>query len=90
MKVIFGSSGWKMNIDLNAICKLEGKKEDIAECGKKKYKLAYPKAKIKKIFKLIIQNIYEDDKLDEIQGYLKKHSKGYEKIFSETRQKLGR
>lgn len=93
MKVLFGSynqwekSRWKMEIDLNKLCELEGKKEE-NDSGKRV--LAYPKGKLKKLFKLMIQNILDENELDEIQKYLKDHSRGYEKVFCEIRQKIGR
>ena len=93
MKVLFGSynqwekSRWKMKIDLNKLCELEGKKEE-NDSGKRV--LAYPKGKLKKLFKLMIQNILDENELDEIQKYLKDHSRWYEKVFCEIRQKIGR
>ena len=52
------------------------------------------KSKVRKLFKLMVQNIHNDSTLDEIQNYLKGHSKGhskgYEKLFYEIRQKNGR
>lgn len=92
MKVLFGSynqwekSGWRMEIDLDELCELEGKKEN--DAGKRV--AAYPKSKLKKLFKLMIQNIIDENELDEIQKYLKGHSNGYEKVFCEIRQKIGR
>lgn len=93
MKVLFGSynqwekSRWKMVIDLKELCELEGKKEENDAGG---YVTAYPKSKLKRLFKLMIQNILDENELDEIQKYLKDHSKGYEKVFCEIRQKIGR
>lgn len=93
MKVLFGSYNpwekprWEMVIDLKELCELEGKKE---ENNKGKRVLAYPKGKLKKLFKLMIQNILDENELDEIQKYLKDHSRGYEKVFCEIRQKIGR
>ena len=98
MKVVFGDSdtwnghNWKMEVDLSMICKLEGKKEYVTAYGddKRKYATSYPKSKVRKLFNLMVQNIYDDNTLDEIQNYLKGHSKGYEKLFYEIRQKNGR
>lgn len=93
MKILFGSYNpwekpkWKMAIDLKKLCELEGKKEE-NDSGKRV--LAYPKSKLKKLFKLMIQSIYDENELDKIQKYLKDHSKGYEKVFCEIRQKIGR
>ena len=95
MKVVFGNSdtwnghNWKMEVDLSVICKLEGKKEDVGN-SKCRYVVSYPKSKVRKLFNLMVQNIYDDNTLDEIQNYLKSHSKGYEKLFYEIRQKNGR
>lgn len=94
MKVVFGNSdtwnghNWKMEVDLSVICKLEGKKDK--NNSKCRYVVSYPKSKVRKLFNLMVQNIYDDDTLDEIQNYLKGHSKGYEKLFYEIRQKNGR
>lgn len=98
MKVVFGNSdtwnghNWKMEVDLSVICKLEGKKEDVGNKNNSKcrYVVSYPKSKVRKLFNLMVQNIYDDNTLDEIQNYLKGHSKGYEKLFYEIRQKNGR
>lgn len=93
MKVLFGSynqwekSRWKMEIDLKELCELEGKKEE-NDAGERV--TAYPKNKLKKLFKLMIQSIIDENELDEIQKYLKDNSKGYEKVFCEIRQKAGR
>ena len=93
MKILFGSynpwekSRWKMEIDLKELCELEGKKEE-NNAGKRV--MAYPNGKLKKLFKLMIQNILDENELDEIQKYLKDHSRGYEKVFCEIRQKIGR
>ena len=98
MKVVFGNSdtwnghNWKMEVDLSVICKLEGKKEDVTAYGdnKRRYVVSYPKSKVRKLFKLMVHNIHNDSTLDEIQNYLKGHSKWYEKLFYEIRQKNGR
>lgn len=93
MKILFGSYNpwekprWKMEIDLKELCELEGKKEE-NNAGKRV--MAYPNGKLKKLFKLMIQNILDENELDEIQKYLKGHSNGYEKVFCEIRQKIGR
>ena len=93
MKVLFGSYNqwekprWKMEIDLKELCELEGKKEE-NDAGKRV--MAYPKSKLKKLFKLMIQSVLDENELDKIQKYLKDNSKGYEKVFCEIRQKVGR
>ncbi len=93
MKVVFSNqsqwdANWKMEIDLEEICKLEGKKEDIFKGNGHGYtrKKVYPKSKVRKLFKLTIQNIYDVSGLDEIQDYLECHSKEYGKLFGELRQ----
>ena len=97
MKVVFGNqsqwdANWKMEIDLEEICKLEGKKEDIFKGNGHGYirKKVYPKSKVRKLFKLMIQNIYDVSGLDDIQDYLECHSKEYGKLFGELRQQIGR
>ena len=93
MKILFGSYNpwekprWEMEIDLKELCELEGQKEE-NNAGKRV--MAYPNGKLKKLFKLMIQNILDENELDEIQKYLKDHSRGYEKVFCEIRQKIGR
>lgn len=100
MKVVFGNqsqwdANWEMEIDLEEICKLEGKKEDIEDESYHYYRkrrgiVVYPKSRVRKLFKLMIQSIYDDGGLDEIQDYLEHHSKEYGKLFGELRQQIGR
>lgn len=92
MIVEFGRHDWKenwnMKVDLEQICSLEGKKEEVENSkGKYVYVVAYPVKKVRKLFTLMVKNIENEEKLDEIQQFLDKKSKKYAEIFKEIRQK---
>lgn len=81
---------WKMDINLDAVCKTEGKKVpqvDNHGYGTGRMVADYPIPKVKKLFKLIVDNISDEEQLDDISSYLKKNSKGFCKLFEEIRKK---
>lgn len=98
MKVTFSNTDpwkgtrWNMEVYLHAVCQLEGKKEEITKYGddRRKYAVVYPAVKIRKLFRLIVQNVCDFNELNRIQSYLNKNSRSYGKIFSEIRHKNGR
>lgn len=81
---------WKMDIDLQGICRLEGKKETVFgtdrnwNSGVRKNITIYPKSKVKKLFKLMVDHLGGDE-LDQIEKYLKDHSKTYADLFNQVR-----
>lgn len=83
-------SNWKMDINLENVCKSEGKKvpqiNDSGYCTGKMV-VDYPMSKVRKLFKLMVDNIQEDKELDEISAYLKQNSKSFCKVFEEIRKK---
>lgn len=92
MIVEFGSSDWNehwnMKVDLNWICESEGRKVDVRNSKGKWVKVVeYPVKKVRKLFTLMVKNIENEEKLDEIQQFLDKKSKKYAEIFKEIRQK---
>lgn len=92
MIVEFGSSDWNehwnMKVDLNLICSMEGKKEEVKNSkGKWVYVIAYPVKKVRKLFTLMMKYIENEEKLDEIQQFLDKKSKKYAEMFKEIRKK---
>lgn len=94
MIVEFGSSDWNehwnMKVDLNCICESEGRKvwgiDDSGNMTGKKV-IEYPVKKVRKLFTLMVKNIENEEKLDEIQQFLDKKSKKYAEIFKEIRKK---
>lgn len=92
MIVEFGSSDWNeqwnMKVDLNWICESEGKKVEVENSKGQWVKVAeYPVKKVRKLFTLMVKNIENEEKLDEIQQFLDKKSKKYAEIFKEIRKK---
>lgn len=90
MEVRFGHSDpwtknkWEMTIDLKAFCNLEGVKETNPETNKKY--LVYPLTKVKKLFKLMVQNM-EPEELNKVQEYLNSSSKSYAAVFKQIIEK---
>lgn len=92
MKVKFGHSDpwsrnkWEIELDLEAFCNLKGIK-GIDPQTNKKY-VIYPMRKIRKVFKLMVQTM-EQEELDTVHEFLKGKSTKYADLFQQIRQKGG-
>ncbi len=84
----FGSPSWHMQINLQHICELEGKKADIYTdrgnfIGRR---VVYPVTRVRKMLKLIFQEC-DQGTIEQVQQYLNSNSKIYGKEFEKIRSK---
>lgn len=83
----FDSHRGSIEIDLEHLCKLEGKKELIEDSsGVRKKVISYPIAKARKLFKLICENC-SDDEIEQVQSYFELHNKKYYQEFRKIKEK---
>lgn len=92
MIVNINNCGLKAVIDLKALCESENEYWSDKVYGgynhKRKGFKTYPVNKAKKMFKFILENIYDDSQLDDIQAYLDEHTKTFKNEFRKLREKL--
>ena len=82
---VYGA-GCRMTVNLEEICKTEGQKVEVENrAGKWVLKTEYPAQKRQKLFKLIIENNY-DEILDDVEQYLTDNSKTFGQEFAELRR----
>ena len=82
---VYGTS-CHMTVNLEEICKTEGQKVEVENrAGKWVLKKEYQAQKRRKLFKLIIENNY-DEILDDVEQYLTDNSKTFGKEFAELRR----
>ena len=82
---VYGTS-CHMTVNLEEICKTEGKKVEVENrAGKWVLKTEYPAQKRRKLFKPIIENNY-DEILDDVEQYLTDNSKTFGQEFAELRR----
>lgn len=82
---VYGTS-CHMTVNLEEICKTEGKKVEVERrAGKWVLKKEYQAQKRRKLFKLIIENNY-DEILDDVEQYLTDNSKNFGQEFAELRR----
>lgn len=82
---VYGTS-CHMTVNPEEICKTEGKKVEVKnQSGKWVLKTDYTAQKRRKLFKLIIENNY-DEILDDVEQYLTDNSKTFGQEFAELRR----
>ena len=82
---VYGTS-CHMTVNLEEICKTEGKKVEVGNrAGKWVLKKEYQAQKRRKLFKLIIENNY-DEILDDVEQYLTDNSKTFGQEFAGLRR----
>ena len=82
---VYGTSG-RMTVNLEEICKTEGKKVEAENrAGKCVLQKEYQAQKRRKLFKLIIENNYEEI-LDDVEQYLTDNSKTFGQEFAGLRR----
>ena len=82
---VYGAS-CHMTVNLEEICKTEGKKVEVENrAGKWVLKKEYQAQKRRKLFKLIIENNY-DEILDDVEQYLTDNSKTFGQEFAGLRR----
>ena len=82
---VYGTS-CHMTVNLEEICKTEGKKVEVENrAGKWVLKKEYQAQKRRKLFKLIIENNY-DEILDDAEQYLTDNSKTFGQEFAGLRR----
>ena len=82
---VYGTS-CHMTVNLEEICKTEGKKVEVENrAGKWVLKTEYQAQKRRKLFKLIIENNY-DEILDDVEQYLTDNSKTFGQEFAGLRR----
>ena len=82
---VYGTS-CHMTVNLEEICKTEGQKVEVENrAGKWVLKREYKAQKRRKLFKLIIENNY-DEILDDVEQYLTDNSKTFGQEFAELRR----
>ena len=82
---VYGTS-CHMTVNLEEICKTEGKKVEVENrAGKWVLKKEYQAQKRRKLFKLIIENNY-DEILDDVEQYPTDNSKTFGQEFAELRR----
>ena len=82
---VYGAS-CRMTVNLEEICKTEGKKVEVENrAGKWVLKKEYQAQKRRKLFKLIIENNC-DEILDDVEQYLTDNSKTFGQEFAELRR----
>ena len=82
---VYGTS-CHMTVNLEEICKTEGKKVEVENrAGKWVLKTEYPAQKRRKLIKLIIENNY-DEILDDVEQYLTDNSKTFGQEFAGLRR----
>ena len=82
---VYGTS-CHMTVNLEEICKTEGQKVEVKNrAGKWVLKKEYQAQKRRKLFKLIIENNY-DEILDDVEQYLTDNSKTFGQEFAELRR----
>lgn len=82
---VYGTS-CHMTVNLEEICKTEGKKVEVENrAGKWVLKKEYQAQKRRKLFKLIIENNY-DEILDDVEQYLTDNSKTFGQEFAGLRR----
>ena len=82
---VYGAS-CRMTVNLEEICKTEGQKVEVENrAGKWVLKKEYQAQKRRKLFKLIIENNY-DEILDDVEQYLTDNSKTFGQEFAELRR----
>ena len=82
---VYGTS-CHMTVNLEEICKTEGKKVEVENrAGKWVLKKEYQAQKRRKLFKLIIEKNY-DEILDDVEQYLTDNSKTFGQEFAELRR----
>ena len=82
---VYGTS-CHMTVNLEEICKTEGKKVGVENrAGKWVLKKEYQAQKRRKLFKLIIENNY-DEILDDVEQYMTDNSKTFGQEFAELRR----
>lgn len=82
---VYGTS-CHMTVNLEEICKTEGKKVEVENrSGKWVLKKEYQAQKRRKLFKLIIENNY-DEILDDVEQYLTDNSKTFGQEFAGLRR----
>jgi len=75
-----------MTVNLDGICKTEGRKVNVKNrVGKRVPKTEYPAQKRRKLFKLIIENNC-DEILDDVEQYLTEKSKTFGQEFAGLRR----
>lgn len=81
---IYGTS-CHIKIDLEQVCLTEGKKVEVENSRGQWVKVIdYPAARRRKLFKLIIENNYEEI-LDDVEQYLTDNSKTFGQEFAQLR-----
>lgn len=95
MIVTFGNQdtwtgeNWSMTINLGVLCSQEGVKIEVPTSpDSKNYVkvLAYPTEKVRKLFKLMIRTMSEDE-LDNVQIYLTCWTTKWHEVFKKLREK---
>ena len=82
---VYGAS-CRMTVNLEEICKTEGQKVEVENrAGKWVLKKEYQAQKRRKLFKLIIENNY-DEILDDVEQYLTDNSKTFGQEFAGLRR----
>ena len=82
---VYGTS-CHMTVNLEEICKTEGQKVEVENrSGKWVLKTEYQAQKRRKLFKLIIENNY-DEILDDVEQYLTDNSKTFGQEFAGLRR----
>ena len=82
---VYGAS-CRMTVNLEEICKTEGQKVEVENrAGKWVLKTEYPAQKRRKLFKLIIENNY-DEILDDVEQYPTDNSKTFGQEFAGLRR----
>lgn len=81
---LWSSDNWHMDINLEYLCKVEGKKEEVeVKPNVWKKRVIVSKNHVKRIFKFILKNAYPEQ-IVQVQTYLNAHSNTYGKKSSKT------
>ncbi len=71
----WGKPSWSMEINLHSICNAVGKKTQVQNNnGKWVYIDEYPKSRLRKVLKLIVQECSEDE-VEQVLNYFNTHNK---------------
>lgn len=81
------SGVYRLTLPLYAVSQV---REKVSEYGREDYYcVLYPVRKLKKLFRLMVENC-EESVLDEVQSFLEKSYKKFAKDFISLREKYGR